>query len=331
MPPAARMMEMAFGYVLSRAVGAAVRLGVSDLLEHGPRSVGDLAASTQTNADALGRMLRTLAASGVFMETSPGVFANTELSDVLRANAPHSARALTLFITDEMHWNVWGEFLHSVRTGQPSFDHVYQKRPWEWLAENPEASAAFDNAMSSHSSVDAEAVAASYEFREGAAVMDVAGGNGLLLRTILDRSPGLRGILFDQPHVIEHARTAGQLPAERCDLAAGSFFESIPSGADYYLMKHIIHDWDDERAAAILGTVRRAISTVGKLLVLEMALPPANQPGFARLLDLEMLVIPGGRERTTEEYRALFRETGFELTRVIPAGPRLTIFEAQPV
>jgi len=331
MPPTARILEMAFGYVLSRAIGATAALGVPDLLKDGPRTTEDLAAATQTDPGALYRTLRALAGAGVFVEVSPRTFANTELSDILRSDAPHSARAMTLFITDEMHCNVYKEFPYSLRTGKPSFDHVYGKKPWEWLAENPEASDAFDNAMSSHSSLDAEAVAAAYEFRPGATLMDIAGGNGLLLRSILARHTEVRGLLFDLPHVIHHARSAGVLPEDRCDLLGGNFFESIPSGADYYMLKHIIHDWDDEHARAILMNVRSAIAPAAKLLVVEMPVPPANDPGFAKLLDLEMLVIPGGRERTTEEYRDLFRKAGFELARVIPAGPRLCIFEGEPI
>src|SRR5947209_14547891 len=278
-PPSARILEMAFGFVFSRAVGAAAKLGIADLLKDGPRSTADLATATATNADALYRTLRALAGIGVFTEVSPGDFANNEASDALLADAPNSVRAMVLFICDDMHWAVYGDFMHSLRTGQPSFDHVYGKKPFEYLSENPEASDAFDNAMSSHSMLDAEAVANAYDFGQASSVMDVAGGSGLLLRTILQHHSALRGILFDRPHVIHHARATALVPLDRCELMEGDFFEAVPSGADYYLLKHIIHDWEDASALRILGSVRRAISPHGKVLLIEMPLPPANEPG----------------------------------------------------
>lgn len=330
-PPAAQVLQMASGYFLSRSIGVAAKLGIADLLSQGPRATGDLAVATNTNPDALYRVLRALACTGVFQETEHGAFANTPLSETLRADVPGSIRNMVLFLCDEMHWKVYAQFDYSVETGKAAFDHVYGMPPFRWLQQDPKAAQAFDAAMASHSSMDAEAVAGAAEFASGDIVADIGGGNGKLLATILARHPGTRGILYDLPHAVGHARSAGLAPADRCEFIGGDFFESVCGGANIYLMKHILHDWDDEKSVQILRNIRTAIPAGGRVWVIELMLPPGNEPGFAKFLDLEMLLITGGRERTPDEYGALFAKSGFRMTKVRPTRSPLAIFEAEPV
>jgi hypothetical protein len=322
---------MASGYMLSQAIVAAARLGIADLVKDAPRSIEGLAQSCAVNADALYRTLRALACVGIFTETGPRTFANSPLSEPLRSDLADSIRPMILFLCDEMHWKVYGDFMYSVQTGKPSFDHVYGQKCWEYLVAHPDAAKVFDDAMTSNSAMAAAAVAESYDFSGAGTLVDVAGGNGLLLGTILRRYPSLQGVLFDVPHSIERARNAGLVNADRCRFIAGDFFASVPAEGDVYMLKNIIHDWDDASARRILETCRTAMQSSSRLLIIEWFLPPANQPGLANFIDLEMLVLPGGRERSTEEMGSLLARSGFNLTRVIPTKSPLAIFEAMPV
>lgn len=318
---------MGFGYALARCVYCAARLGIADLLRDGPKSAADLAAATHTHRDALYRTLRALASAGVFEETEPGVFILTPLAEPLCADAADSIRAMILFLGDHMHAKVYAEMPYSVETGNRAFDHVFGEPPFEYLAKHPEDARVFHEAMTSHSGAQNAAICEAYDFTQFQSVADVGGGHGHLLAAILKTAPGTRGILFDLPGVIEQAKAKGMLPAERCDFIAGSFFDQAPT-ADACIMKHIIHDWDDEAALRILGACRRSIRPGGKLLLAEMILPRMNEPGFAKLLDIEMLLIPGGRERTVDEYAALLGAVGFRLTRVVPTKSSVAIVEA---
>ena len=330
-PPAAQILQLATGYWLSRALYIAAHLGIADLLKDGPKSASELAAATATNADALYRILRALASVGVFAEAGERQFALTPLSETLRRDAPDSIRAMVLFTGDRLHWSIYGEMLYSVQTGKPAFDHVYGKRPFEYLSEHPEDARVFDEAMTSLSVAANAAIAEAYDFSAFGTILDAGGGNGALLAAILKKYPQPRGILYDLPHVIEHARKKALLPAERSETIAGSFFEHVPSGAGAYLLKHIIHDWDDASAVQIFRICRRAMSDSSKLLVLEMIVPSGSEPAFVKFLDLEMLVLPGGRERTEDEYRQLLASSGFRLTRVIPTHSPVSVIEAEPV
>jgi SAM-dependent methyltransferase len=327
LPPAQQLLQMAFAYSLSRCVYVAAKLGIADLLADGRKTVADLAAATGTNADALCRMLRALASSGVFIETEPRVFALTPVAETLRDDAPDSTRPMVLFLGDHMHESVYAELEYSVRTGKRAFDHVFGQPPFEYLTGHPDDAAVFNRAMGSFSSAQIPAILEAYDFGRFGSIADIGGGLGHLLRGILDRYAGPKGILFDLAETVAHAKG---LPADRCSFASGSFFESVPA-ADAHVMKHIIHDWDDESARRILENCRRSIAPNGRLLTIEMILPPMNEPGFAKLLDIEMLLIPGGRERTADEFRDLYAAAGFELTEIIPTRSPVAIIEGKPV
>lgn len=329
-PPAAQVLNIASGYWLSRALDAAVHLRIADLLHDGPKSSEELAAAAKAHPDALYRALRALASIGIFEETAPRVFAQTPLSETLR-DTPGSARAMTVFLGNSTHWKIFEHMLYSVQTGQPAFDRVFGMRPFDYLTQHPDDAREFDEAMTSHSAMANAAIVEAYDFSSFRTIMDIGGGNGGLLAAILGRYPQPRGILFDLPHVIAHAREKGLLPEGRAEMAGGSFFEHVPGGADAYMFKHIIHDWDPASCHRILQTCRRAMSPGSKLLLLEMVVPPGNQPSFAKILDLEMLVFPGGQERTEEEYRSLLAGAGFCLHRIVPTHSPVSIIEADPV
>jgi hypothetical protein len=234
----------------------------------------------------------------------------------------------------EEQYRAWGEFMHSVQTGGSSFEHIYGMNLYEYLAQNPESAKIFDESMTSFSVIESAAIAASYDFSSIQTLVDIAGGQGILIASILKSNPTLKGILFDQPHVIERAKRFLEAEGvlERCQLAAGSFFESVPEGGDAYILKNIILDWDDERAIGILKQCHKVMPDNGKLLVAQQVIPPGSPPFIAKFLDLHMLAVtPGGRERTEAEYRALFEKAGFKLTRIVPTQEEMSIIEGIPV
>lgn len=329
-PAAATMLNLIVGCWVSQSISVAAKLGIADLLEDGPRSPADLAQATQTHPRALYRLLRALASLGIFAENDSGRFELTPLADCLRARAANSLRDYAIFLGEDCHWRSWGNLLHSVRTGGCAFEHVFGMQIFDHFARHPEAAQAFDAAMTSRGNLEDRAVAAAYDFSSGT-IVDVAGGRGSLIATILRQNPRARGILFDLPHVVERAapliREAGV--ADRCQLLSGDFFDRVPAGGDIYLMKKIIHDWDDERAGAILANCRAAMAGDGRLLLLEEVILPGNAPAFGKLIDLSMLVqTPGGQERTEAEYRTLLAAAGLELTRVAATQCSLRVIEA---
>jgi hypothetical protein len=330
---------MLTGYWTTQALYVAAKLGIADLLAQGPLSAEDLAAATHVHAPSLYRMLRALASVGVFAEVAPQQFALTPLAVPLRTATPEtevgsaSLRALCV-LYGEVFYPAWGDLLHSVRTGEPAFEHQLGMGVFEYLVHNAEAGKVFDEAMGGRAHRIASAVVGRYDFSPFATVVDVGGGQGTLLAAILRSTRATRGILFDLPQVVVGAevflRTAGV--ADRCTCSGGDFFAGVPSGGDAYVLTRILHDWDDERCVAILQQVRQAIPDHGKLLIIEDVLPPAgNEPNFGKWMDLQMLVLLRGRERTPAEYKALLGAATFELAGVIPtlAGP--SIVEAIPV
>lgn len=323
--------QLISGYWQSQAVYVAARLRLADELCDGPLTVEELASRTGVQPQPLYRLLRALASLGVFEELADRTFGLNSAAGLLRSDVAGSQWALAVMMGEE-HYRAWGELLHSVRTGEPAFEKVYGRPVFEYLAEHPEQAAIFDRAMVSIHGRESSAVADAYDFTPFDAVADVGGGNGSLLCTILQRSPRLHGTLFDLPGVIDRASKTirdAQLQ-ERVHLVAGDFFESVPSGADAYLLRHIIHDWDDDRAVRILENVHRALAGQGRVLVIESVIPSGNEPFFGKLLDLTMLVIPGGRERTHEEYRHLLGQAGFRLSRVIPTSTEVSVIEGIP-
>ncbi len=329
MPPQLAVLQMASGYWVSRSIYVAAKLGIADLLKDSPKSCDELATATGTNAPSLYRVLRALASLGVFAETQPNHFTLTPLAACLQSDVPNSFRAFVILLGEE-HYQAWGEFMHSVQTGGSSFEHIYGMNLFEYYAQNPESAKIFDESMTNASAIESAAIAASYDFSSIQTLVDVAGGEGLLIASILKSNPTLKGVLFDRPYVIERAKRFLEAEGllERCQQAAGNFFESVPEGGDAYILKYIIHDWDDERAIAILKQCHKVMPDNGKLLVVEKVIPPGNQPSISKFFDLHMLVMtPGGRERTEAEYRALFEKAGFQLTRIVPTQREVSIIE----
>jgi hypothetical protein len=329
MPPQLAVLQMASGYWVSRSIYVAAKLGIADLLKDSPKSCDELAAATGTNAPSLYRLLRALASLGVFAETQPNHFSLTPLAACLQSDVPDSIRAYVI-LRGEEQYRAWGDLLHGVQTGGSSFEHIYGMNLFDYLAQNPESAKIFDESMTNLSAIESAAIAASYDFSSIQTLVDIAGGEGLLIASILKSNPTLKGVLFDQPYVIERAKRFLEAEGvlERCQLAAGNFFESVPEGGDAYILKHIMHDWDDERAIAILKQCHKVMPDNGKVLVAEQVIPPGNEPFMGKLLDLHMLVMaPGGRERTEAEYRALFEKAGFMLTRIVPTPREMSIVE----
>ncbi len=332
LPPSARLMTLMAGSWISQAVYVAAKLGIADLLADGPRSSADLACATKAHADALHRILRALASVGIFAEAEDGRFALTPMAESLRSRAPGSLRALAVIRCEEWSWRAWGQLLHSARTGECAFEHVHGMQLFEYLARYPDAGRAFDAAMSSYSAMDDRAIAGAYDFRRGT-IVDVGGGQGSLLAAILRQNSEAHGVLFDLPHVVERAAAligeAGL--SDRCRGVAGDFFDHVPAGGDLYLMKMVIHDWDDERALAILTNCRRAMTANSRRLLLENIVLPGNGPAFSKLLDLQMMVLtPGGKERTAAEYQTLLARASFKVSGIRPTECLLSIIEAMP-
>ena len=332
-PPSESLRQMIAGFQVSQALYVAAKLGIADLLANGPRGVKDLAETTETDAPTLYRVLRGLASLGVFAEDDAECFGLTPLAEHLRSDAPGSQRANAVLLCGPSFWSSWGDLLTTVKTGETAFPRVHGMDRWDYLVRHPEESAVFDAAMTGITAIQSTVVAGGYDFSQFGVLADVGGGQGLLLATILAANPSMRGILFDQPQVVAGAPEllARAGVAERCDIVAGDFFESIPSGADAYLLKSVIHDWDDELAVAILRTCRAAISDGGKLLLAELVLKPGNEPDRAKLTDLNMMVMNGGRERTTDDFGRLFTAAGFLLSEVTPKLGEFSVIEGVPV
>jgi hypothetical protein len=331
--PAVALRRLVNGYQVSQAIHVATVLGVADHLAGGPRTSDELAADTGSHPDALYRLLRALAAVGVFREEPGRRFALTPLGDCLRTDAPRPVGPWAAFAMTPPQWDAWGALLHSVRTGENAFRHVHGEDVWAYRASHPEASAAFDRAMTGITLLATDALLAAYDFSRFETIVDVAGGQGSLLAAILQQYPTARGVLFDQPHVVAGADVVLQASgvAGRCVVVGGSFFEAVPTGGDVYMLKQIIHDWEDQEATAILRVCRKAMTPGGRLLVIERGIGAPNEGAAAKLMDLQMLVSAGGRERTRDEYATLFAAAGFRLESVISSAADLSIVEGLPI
>ncbi len=328
--PAQLIFKLGTGYIASAALQVATRLTIADRLAGGPRTAASLASDTGMNEDALYRVLRVLASVGVFEETAPRTFALTPAASLLRSDQP-GLYPMALWLTEPLHFRVYADMMHSVETGQPAADKVVGKPVFEHLAGDQELSAIFNNAMTAFSAQVAPAALKAYDFSGIDVLVDVAGGHGELLMAVLKANPGMRGILFDLEHVLAGAkpRIAAAGLDDRVETASGDFFKAVPAG-DAYIMKHIIHDWDDARAVTILKNIRAAMTKAdGRVILLETVIQPGNQPDLGKFIDLEMLMLPGGRERTAEEFAALFARAGFTLSRVVPTESPLCVVEAR--
>jgi SAM-dependent methyltransferase len=328
-----QLLRVRDGLIVHQALYAAAKLGVADLLQDGPRSTAELARQLEVNESALHRVLRALASQGIFEEISPRTFANNPVSSYLRTGVPGSVRSMVIFWGTENYYRPFGEILYSVRTGKSARTEVFGMDGWEYLKQHPENARIFDDAMTDLSSIMGPAVAGAYDFGRWGSVMDVGGGNGILLASILKAHPRLRGVLADLPHVLERAQQRGFLRGEleaRSTMQPCDFFREVPSGCRAYVMKHVIHDWDDEHAQGILANCRRVVPPDGALLLVEWTLPEGNLPSAGKLFDVVMLVMTGGKERTVEQYRQLLARADFKLNHVIAASPELSILEALP-
>jgi orsellinic acid C2-O-methyltransferase len=326
LPPQAVLYRLAIGHYVSRALALAAKLGIADLLAARPRDAGDLAAATETQAGALRRVLRLLVSVGVLAEDEGGRFGLTPLGDCLRADAPGSARAAVLLFAGDRVQDAWKELEYCVRTGEPAFRKRGVTDPFAEMAARPEDAANFDTAMAEFTRLTAVAVAAAYDFSSLRTIVDVGGGNGALLIGILSSHLHLEGIVFEQPHVAERAAREIERNglADRCRVVGGDFFAAVPEGGDAYLLKHVIHDWDDDHAITILRNCHRAMGPNGRLLVVEGVYPERIDESFASrgaaANDVNMLVSTGGRQRSEAEFRELYEQAGFTLERIVPTA-----------
>jgi hypothetical protein len=329
-PPAVTMAQMIMGGLIVNALHTAAELRIADLVADHPRSPLELAEATGAQSPALARVLRALASCGVFAVAEDGCYTNTRLSDTLRSDIPGSLRPMARGVPV---WGpAWMSLLHGVRTGEQPFWHAHGQEIFAYLAAHPEAAATFDTAMSSFSAMEADAVVEAYDFSGIDVLLDVGGSLGFLLEVVLRGNPGMRGILFDQPPVVEHARAALATSdvGGRIQLEANNFFDGLPDSADACILKNILHDFQDEEAIAILRNCRRVLPPHGRVLVVQEALPPGNTPSPGKILDLVMFLI-GGRERTPDEYRTLFDASGFRLERIVPTHSPLHVIEGTPL
>ena len=324
------LLSLTAGKWVSQAMAVVADLGIADLLSGGPKTAGDIARATKSSEDGVYRLLRALGSVGLFAEAGSRKFRLTPLGRAMRKDSPRAVGGYARFVGHESTWRPWGELGHSVRTGQPAFDHVYGMPVFEYFAKTPAAAAVFDEAMTSISTLESKAVVAAYDFSGIGTLVDVAGGHGLLLATILKANRKMRGILFDLSHVTAGAGSRFQRAgvADRCRIVSGDFFAAVPGGADACVMKHILHDWDDDRATQILRNCHRALPPGGKVLIVDCVVPAGNGAHFGKLLDLEMMVLtPRGRERTRAEFRDLLKRAGFRLARVVPTETHVSVVE----
>lgn len=333
-PARAVLLRARDGLILHQALYAAAKLAVADHLDGGWRSAVDLAQELKVNEGALYRTLRLLASQGVFEENEARCFKNNPVSNYLRTGVPGSVRPLLLFWGSDFHYPCFGKILHSIETGESSRTFLSGTDGFEHLRQNPEQARLFDDAMTTLSELVAPAIASAYDFGAWGSVMDVGGGNGILLSQILRAHPRLRGVLADQEHVLARARERGYLGGDiewRTSMEPCNFFEQIPAGCRAYLMKSVIHDWDDEQARIILANCRKAIPEDGVLLLVEWDLLGENVPSNGKFIDVVMLVLTGGRERSVDEYRELLASAGFRLNKVYPTAAQFGVIEALPV
>jgi O-methyltransferase domain len=330
-PPDAILMQMLFGALMQQGICVAARLGIADLLAAKPQTAAELAAKTKTHEPSLYRVLRTLAGAGIFAERTGRKFELTPLATLLRRDVPNSMHDFAIMMGEDWLWRNWGELMHSVRTGGTAQEHVHGMGSFEFFAQDAEAGAVFNRAMTSLSQAVVPAIVESYDFSAIRKLVDIAGGHGLLLAGILKANPRMQGVLFDLPSVIEGAGALFEREGvrSRVELASGDFFKSVPAGADVYMMKHIIHDWDDEHSISILQKIGSAMDENGKVLIIEMVIPEGNEPSAAKIMDLQMLIMESGKERTKDEYRRLLEAARFRLTRIVPTKSPYSLIEGE--
>jgi O-methyltransferase domain/Dimerisation domain len=326
--PPAVMFNFIMGRWVSRLIYVAAKLELADRLKHGPRTVEELATAAEVQAPALYRVLRALASVGIFAEAKDKRFKLTPLAATLQKAAPSSMHAAALMLGEKYWEDAWAQLLHGVKTGEMPFLKAHGIPPFEYLEKHPEDLKIFGETMTSVSSTENPAISAALKLSGIRTIVDVGGGNGSLLATILKANSKLKGVLFDQPSVVTRAKqdqyVTAKGVAERCSLESGNFFEAVPKGGDAYLMKRTLHDWDDERCAKILANCRAAMSEKGMVLVVDAVIAPGNEYDRGKLMDIQMFVI-GGHERTKQDFATVFKNAGLKLTRVVPTKCPLSI------
>lgn len=331
-PLPAQMLDLVTAYWTSQMVFVVARLGVADHMKKGAKPVTELAAAVGADAQRLHRVLRALAASGLFVEKGAGRFALTELGATLRSDVPFSMRNFALMMVDDYNWLAWEKLHAGVVQPMTPFEISPGGKIFEYLHAHPDKLRVFAESMSSISGAECPAIAAGYEFGRIGHLVDVGGSQGHLLAAVLRAHPGVKGTLFDMPPVVEQAKQASFLQAKdlagRIDFVAGDFFAGVPQGADGYVMKYILHDWNDELCVQILTHCRQAMKKGGRVLVVDNVVPPGNDPHWGKQLDINMLVLTGGRERTVADFKQLFDRSGLKLKKVHPTACPLSIVEA---
>jgi SAM-dependent methyltransferase len=330
-PPHVQVIQMGTACWVSRLVVTAANLRLADHLAQGPKSAADLAAVTATNPRALHRFMRSLANFGILTQGAGDTFALTPLGEALRSDAPGSARSTILAMAGPWMWKAWEEFQYSVETGKTAMEKVFGMPVFDYLAQHPQEAAQFSEAMVGIHGAEPPAVADAYDFSACGSIVDVGGATGNMLAHVLARHPRVTGVLFDRSYVVTDApallRARGV--ENRVSIERGDFFERVPAGGDVYILSHIIHDWNEDQCLTILGNCRKAMKPGAKLLIVEFVLPEGNTPHFGKLVDMVMLAIPGGEERTAGEYRTLLAAAGMKMTRVIPTSSDVSIVEAE--
>ncbi len=332
-PPHVQLIQMSTGFWVSRLVFVAAKLGLADRLAQGAKSAAELAGPTGTHVNSLHRLMRALASLGILSQRADNRFGLTSLGEALKTGAPGSARSSIIALAGQWAWRAWEEFPHSVETGSTAMEKAWGMSLFEFLAKHPEEASYFSEAMVGFHGDEPPAVAAAYDFSGFETIVDVGGATGNLLAEILARHPKPRGVLFDRPHVVKDAPSLIKergLDDDRLTVEGGDFFARVPEKGDAYLLSHIIHDWSEGQCLTILGNCRQAMKASSKLLIIEMVLPTGDAPHPGKLLDMVMLALPGGEERTEQEYATLLRKAGFRLTQVVPTESAVSVVEAVP-
>lgn len=328
MPPTVVMRQMIFGYVLTKAIHIAAKLNIAELLStHGPLSAAELAVKSGADGESVHRLLRALASVGIFAEGTDSKFSITPLAECLKDDSPQSVKAMAL-MAGSLFYKAYEELPYSVKTGKEGFAKAIGAPPFEYLTKNPDEGKIFDRMMTDIHGDESAPMVEAYDFSDYDTVVDIGGGNGELITSILNKNSKVRGVLFDLPDVINRAKEniiASGLN-ERCQLAAGNFFESVIAGGDAYVMRHIIHDWNDDDAVTILSNCKKAMNPGGKILVVEAVIQDGNDPSPFKFLDLTMLLI-GGKERTKEQFENIFSRAGLKVNRIVPFQQDLSVVE----
>ena len=329
-PPQVALLEMISGMWVAKSIGVVAALGIADIMDDGYNDIKEVAKKAKCNPDALYRVLRALSTVGIFSESPEKKFALTPVGMCLRKDHPQSMRSMAMFQT-EINWKNWAELRYSVETGNCAAEKALGMKPFDYLAKNPKDAEVFDNAMVNISKMEVETILAAFDFSRFKTIADIGGGYGFFLSSILSVNPSSDGILFDMPHVIEDAKLflKKNEMEKRIKTFSGSFFETIPEGADAYVMKHIIHDWSDAESNKILKNIHKVMKSSARLIVIEPVIPNPNVADFSKFLDLEMLVVTTGKERTREEFEQLFHDAGFKLLNICPTASMANVIECE--